>query len=61
MGIFDELKNIFSGEQQSPAYFIIGSDEKEYGPYQKEEITQFLSEGRIGCWLPLFIMSSPGS
>lgn len=48
MGFFDELKNIFSDEPQSPAYFIIGSDKQEHGPYQKEEITQFLSEGRIG-------------
>ena len=48
MGFFDELKNVFSGEPQSPAYFIVGSDEKEYGPYQKEEITQFLSDGQIG-------------
>ena len=48
MGLFDELKSVFSSQLQSPAFFILSADGKEYGPYQKDEVNQYLSEGRIG-------------
>tara|TARA_Y100000588_G_scaffold37504_1_gene35936 strand:+ start:1558 stop:2574 length:1017 start_codon:yes stop_codon:yes gene_type:complete len=48
MGLFDELKSVFSSQPKSPAFFILSADGKEYGPYQKNEVSQYLSEGRIG-------------
>lgn len=47
MGLFDALKNALSGGNESSAYFIIGADNNEYGPYNAEDIRAFLKEGRI--------------
>ena len=47
MGLFDDLKNALSGEPPVLGYFIIGADSEEHGPYSKEDIIEYLSEGRI--------------